>query len=158
MERLQQLYIEQQRPLYHYFYARTANAQVAEDLTQDVFYEASRTLHLYRGEASLKTWLYAIANNLLKKYYRSKKYEQSLLHKIEEHAMPRTVEEQVVQKWSIEALHARIMALDEPSQQIVLLRLYSELSFKEIGELVGRSENYTRVHFHRLKQQLKQEG
>ena len=157
MNRLQQLYSEHQQRLYKYFYARTTNEQSAEDLTHDVFYEASKTIHLYRGDASLTSWLYAIANNLLRKYYRSKKYEQSLHKKLEEPTFSQAValEELVEQRLHVQAIHERIMKLEETAQQIVLLRLYSELSFKEIGEIVGCSENYARVQFHRLKQQLK---
>lgn len=158
MERLQQLYTEHQQKLYHYFYVRTANAQVAEDLTQDVFYEASRTLHLYRGDASLTTWMYAIANNLLKKYYRSKTYERSLFQKLDRPVATRALEEDVAEKWAVQELFARIQQLDDIAQQIIVLRIYSELSFKEIGDIIGRSENYTRVQFHRLKQQLKKGG
>jgi len=157
VNRLQQLYSEHQQRLYKYFYARTTNEQSAEDLTHDVFYEASKTIHLYRGDASLTSWLYAIANNLLRKYYRSKKYEQSLHKKLEEPTFSQAValEELVEQRLHVQAIHERIMKLEETAQQIVLLRLYSELSFKEIGEIVGCSENYARVQFHRLKQQLK---
>ncbi|MER2192444.1 MAG: RNA polymerase sigma factor [Solibacillus sp.] len=157
MYRLQQLYSEHQQRLYNYFYARTTNTQIAEDLTHDVFYEASKTIHLYRGDASLTSWLYAIANNLLRKYYRSKKYEQALHKKLEEPvAIPVVALEQLVeQRLQVQAIHKRIMQLEETAQQIILLRLYSELNFKEIGEIVGCTENYARVQFHRLRQQLK---
>lgn len=159
VDQLQQLYSEHQQRLYKYFYARTTNEQSAEDLTHDVFYEASKTIHLYRGDASLTSWLYSIANNLLKKYYRSKKYEQALHKKLEEPSRNPTItlEAFVEQRWQVQAIHERIMQLEETSQQIVLLRLYSELSFKEIGEIVDCSENYARVQFHRLKQRLKKE-
>lgn len=159
MNRLQQLYSEHQQRLFKYFYARTTNKQSAEDLTHDVFYEAMKTIHLYRGDATLVSWLYAIANNLLKKYYRSKKYEQSLHMKLEEPAIQPVVdlEQLVAQRLEVQAIHARIQQLEETAQQIILLRLYSELSFKEIGEIVGCTENYARVQFHRLKQQLKRE-
>lgn len=156
MDRLQQLYTEHYTRLYRYFYAKTSNVQVAEDLTQDVFYAASKTIHLYRGDASLTTWLYSIANNTLKKHYRTKQYERSLLQKMESPVMP-SVEEDVEQRLQLQQLHARIEQLEETSQQIVLLRLYSELSFKDIGDIVGRTENYARVQFHRIKQQLKRE-
>lgn len=160
VDRLQQLYSEHQQRLFKYFYARTTNKQSAEDLTHDVFYEASKTIHLYRGDASLLSWLYGIANNLLKKYYRSKKYEQSLQQKLEEPTIQPVseLERLVEQKMQVQVIHERIMQLEETAKQIVLLRLYSELSFKEIGEIVGCTENYARVQFHRLKQQLKREG
>lgn len=155
MDRLQQLYIEHQQKLFTYFYMRTQNRAVAEDLTQDVFYEASKMVHHYRAEASLTSWMYAIANNLLKKYYRSKKYEKALLQKLEQ-PEPQTIATDIYveQKNRLQKLAAQIQQLDEQAQQIVLLRLYGELSFKEIGELIGQSENYARVQFHRLKIKL----
>ena len=159
MDRLQQLYIELQPRLFTYFYLRTSNKQVAEDLTQDVFYEASKSIHLYRGAASLSSWLYAIANNLLKKYYRSKKYEKSLLQKLERpKAEVRSTEYLIEQKEEVDSLHTAIQQLDERSKDIVLMRIYGELSFKEIGEVIGKSENYVRVQFHRLKLKLKLKG
>lgn len=159
MDRLRQLYSEHQLRLYKYFYIRTANEQTAQDLTQDVFYEASKAIHSYRGDASLTSWMYAIANNLLKKYYRSKKYEQSLHSKLQQPSqLERSAEDIVTERMSLQQVHAQIEQLDEASQQILLLRLYSELSFKEIAEIIHCSENYARVQFHRLKKQLRKGG
>ena len=159
MDRLQRLYIEHQPKLSAYFYARTSSRQVAEDLTQDVFYEASKNIHTYRGDAALSSWMYAIANNLLKKYYRSKKYEKTLLEKLEEPTLVAISAEQLVeQRQEIKAIHREIELFDELSKEIVLLRIYGELSFKEIGEVIGKSENYARVQFHRLKLKLKGRG
>jgi DNA-directed RNA polymerase specialized sigma24 family protein len=50
-----------------------------------------------------------------------------------------------------------ISKLDENARELVLLRLYGELSFMEIVELIGKSENYTRVTFHRLKLKIQKE-
>lgn len=139
-----------------YFYVRTANKQIAEDLTQDVFYEASKALHRYRGDASLSSWLYSIANNLLKKYYRSKKYENSLLQKLQQpEQFDASAEHYAIERAELLALYEAIEQLDDLSKELVLLRIYSELSFKEIGDVIGKSENYARVQFHRLKLKLR---
>ena len=156
MDRLQQLYLELQPKLFMYFYVRTANKQIAEDLAQDVFYEASKTLHRYRGDASLSSWLYSIANNLLKKHYRSKKYEHALFEKLHQsEQFAESAEQQALHRAELLALHEAIHELDELSKELILLRIYSELSFKEIGDVIGKSENYARVQFHRLKLKLK---
>lgn len=159
MDRLEQLYKDLQPKLYAYFYIKTSNPSVAEDLTQDVFYEASKKIHLYRGEATLSTWLYSIANNLLKKYYRSKKYDAALLERIEGPTIiPVTTEDIVEIKQEVATLWQHIQTFDEQAKEIVLLRLYGELSFKDIADLIGKSENYVRVTFHRLKLKLKEMG
>lgn len=152
-------YIELQPRLYRFFYAKTFNRAVSEDLTQDVFYEATRSLQRYTGQASISTWLFAIAQNLLKKYYRSHQYERQLTTKLEQTTteMPFTTEQLVELQEQTKLLLAKIHELDDLSKDLVLLRIYGELSFKEIGELLGKSENYARVTFHRLKLKLKQE-
>ncbi|WP_253896146.1 RNA polymerase sigma factor [Solibacillus sp. R5-41] len=156
MDRLEQIYRELQPKLYTFFYIKTSSLATAEDLTQDVFYEASKNIHRYRGEATLSTWLFSIANNLLKKYYRSKKYEKALIEQLETKSslLPFTTEQLVELKDDAEQLLLQIDALEPAAKDVVLLRIYIELSFKEIGELMGQSENYVRVLFHRTKIKL----
>ena len=159
MDTLAQIYREVQPKLYTFFYIKTSNFAIAEDLTQDVFYQATISIHTYRGEASLSTWLFQIANNLLKKYYRSRKYEKSLLMRLENmpHPTPFTTEQFVELKEEAKLLLQKIEMLDPPIKDIMLLRIVGELNFKEIGELLGQSENYVRVNFHRQKIKLQGE-
>ena len=139
---------------------KTSNEAIAEDLTQDVFYQASKSIQSYRGEAALSTWLFHIAQNLLKKYYRSKKYENTLLTRLTDHATEKlhTTEQYVQLKESVQELLCKLEQLEQPLKDIMLLRIVGELSFKEIGDIVGESENYVRVAFHRQKVKLKREG
>ncbi|HEY4622391.1 MAG TPA: RNA polymerase sigma factor [Solibacillus sp.] len=159
MDALAQIYRELQPKLYAFFYIKTSNSAIAEDLTQDVFYEATKSIHTYRGEAALSTWLFKIANNLLKKHYRKKNYEKNLLTKIElQPAVPLfTVEQLVELKEESKRLLLKIEQLAPPFKDIVLLRIFGELSFKEIGDLLELSENYVRVNFHRQKIKLQRE-
>lgn len=159
MDALAQIYTELQPKLYAYFYIKTSNSAIAEDLTQDVFYEATKSIHTYRGEAALSTWLFHIANNLLKKHYRKKRYEKSLLSKMEDLPAepPFTIEQLVELKEETNQLRLKIEQLAPPLKEIVLLRTLGEMSFKEIGELLSLSENYVRVNFHRQKIKLQRE-
>lgn len=159
MLELEQVYRDIHPKLFTFFYVKTSNTAIAEDLTQDVFYEASKSLHRFKGQSSLSTWMFAIAHNLLKKHYRSKKYEKAIVEKLE--VLPvgdhLTLEQHVELREDVQRLLANIQKLDPPSSEIILLRIYGELSFQEIGELIGKSENYTRVTFHRLKNKLQKE-
>lgn len=156
---LANVYEEIQPKLFTFFYMKTMNVATAEDLTQDVFYEATRSIHRFNGNSSLSTWLFAIAHHLLKKYYRSKNYTQALASQIaEEFKMTPLSTEQVTElKVFNELAHKLIRDLSEPISEIILLRLYGELSFKEIADIIGKTENYTRVMFHRAKRQLRVE-
>lgn len=159
MNDLEIIYREIQPKIYAFFYVKTSNQAVAEDLTHDVFYEACKGIHSFAGNAALQTWLFAIAKNLLKKYYRSNKYKQDLTIKLKREVSSATesTEHIFLQDEEARDLLVNIQSLDDLQKEIVTLRIYGELSFKEIGELIGKSENYTRVTFHRIKLKLQKE-
>lgn len=161
MNELEKLYKEIQPKIYSFFYVKTLDSAAAEDLTHDVFYEALKSFSSFSGKSSLQTWLFSIAQNLLKKYYRSKKYKNSLEHKLMDNEKdvrrPDTPEEIYLAKETKRGVIRQIDQLDELQKEIVILRIYGELSFKEIAELVNKSENFARVAFHRAKLKLQKE-
>lgn len=155
MKELEQLYKEIQPKVYAFFYVKTSNKAVAEDLTQDTFYEAIKGYQSFLGKSSIQTWIFSIAKNLLRKYYRSKKYKHSLEQKLTiEKNEQQLMEEMFLLKEETRLLVQMMNELDPLPKEIVMLRIFGELSFIEIGDLVGKSENYTRVHFHRTKLKL----
>ena len=158
MNSLEQAYIELQPKLYTFFIMKTSNKTVAEDLTQDVFYEASKTIHQFKGDSTISTWLFSIARHLLAKYYRSKKYEQSLKDKLG-NSIERVISTETAFeiKEELRLLQLHIANLDDVVKDILLLRLYGELSFAEIGGFIGKSDNYARVTYFRAKQKIMKE-
>ena len=138
---------------------KTFNSAAAEDLTHDVFYEALKSFSSFSGKSSIQTWLFSIAQNLLKKFYRSNKYKRNLENMLLESDVknPDTPEDIYISKETNWNLARQINQLDALQKEIVTLRVYGELSFKEIGELLDKSENFTRVTFHRAKLKLQKE-
>lgn len=153
MKKLEDEYEEIQPKIYAFFYAKTGNRATAQDLCHDTFYEACKSIAAFNGHSTLSTWLFSIANNLLKKHYRKNKYQQSLMQKLS--LVPETeihsIEELAEINEDTRKLLHHISKLEDSAREIVLLRIYGELDFKEIGALIGKSENYARVTFHRLK-------
>ncbi|WP_077619315.1 RNA polymerase sigma factor [Bacillus sinesaloumensis] len=155
---LEDLYKEIQPRIYAFFFIKTSSKELAEDLTQEVFYEAIKSIHTYSGQSTIQTWLFAIARNRLLKHYRSKKYKNELTEMLKkETGQSTTPEEEVLNKEVKQNLLVYINRLDDVSKEIVTLRIYGELSFKEIGSLLGKSENFARVTFHRAKLKLHKE-
>lgn len=149
---LEELYKEVYPRIYAFFYVETRNKQVAEDLVQEVFYEAIKKFHTFSYESTLDTWLFAIAKNRLRNFYRSKKYQKLLLEKLPiEETDPTSPEEQLLNKEKQKSLLDAINQLEDVPKEIVKLRMYGELSFKEIAALIKKSENHTRIIFHRAK-------
>lgn len=159
MKDLEIMYRQIQPKIYAFFYVKTSNHAVAEDLTHDVFYEACKGIHSFSSKSSLQTWLYSIAKNLLKKYYRSKKYSKRLDLKLQKEMIDRTKSTEDVYLEGEEGQHLiqKIQSLDDLQKEIATLRIYLELSFKEIAQITGKSENYARVTFHRIKLKLQTE-
>lgn len=153
MNKLEDEYEEIQPKIYAFFYAKTGNRATSQDLCHDTFYEACKNIASFNGHSTLSTWMFSIANNLLKKYYRKNKYQQSLMQKLAilPEAEIHSIEELTEINEETKTLLHHISKLDDAAREIVLLRIYGELSFAEIGALIGKSENYARVTFHRLK-------
>lgn len=153
MKKLEKGYEEIQPKIYAFFFAKTGNQTIAQDLCHDTFYEACKNIASYNGNSTLSTWMFSIANNLLKKYYRKNKYQVGLMQKLS--MLPeteiRSVEELAEIKEDTKNLLYHISKLEDSAREIVLLRIYGELSFADIGALIGKSENYARVSFHRSK-------
>ncbi len=155
---LEQLYKDIQPNIYAFFYVKTLNREVSEDLTQEVFYQAVKSFGTFQGKSNVKTWIFAIANNVLKKHYRSKRYRNELTEQL--HIEPSDIESteaHVLKKEEKLRIIRLIHNLDERSKEVVMLRIYGELSFKEIGELLEKTENYARITFHRAKLKMQKE-
>ncbi|MDA7026670.1 sigma-70 family RNA polymerase sigma factor [Bacillus sp. CLL-7-23] len=153
--KLEEVYKDIQPDIYAFFYVKTLNQEIAEDLTQEVFYQAIKSFNTFSGKATVKTWLFSIAKNILKKHYRSKRYKVNLLTLIPEiNTEGLSPEEQLLKAEEQKQLLSEMNGLDELSKEIVTLRIYGELSFNEIGVLIGKTENYARVSYHRAKLKL----
>lgn len=155
MKELEKLYSDIQPKIYKFFYLKTFDKELSEDLTQEVFYEAIKSSNSFKGKSTLKTWVFSIAINVLRKQFRKNKYNKNLIDKLSVDSINiETLEEMAIAKEEKLKLLSLVDRLDEVTQEIFSLRVYGELSFKEIGDLIGKSENYTRVIFHRTKLRL----
>ncbi len=150
-------YEEYGRKVYLYLMSLCHNEDIAEELTQETFCQAIRSLSKYRGECSVYTWLCGIAKNMwLRELKRQKNnpiaepdYSQADLS-----PPPDKIAELKDSKMN---LLRQIHELPENEKEIILLRATGELSFREIGEIFGKTENWARVTFYRAKQKLKKE-
>lgn len=153
MEEVKELYELYSKGIYSYLYFLTKNEQQAEELLQETFYQACLSIHRFNQESKVSTWLYQIAKHVFYKSVHKKKwtYPVESLFQLPDQNTP---EKQVLDKETDQELIEAVHLLDAPYQQVVLLRIFHEMSFKEIGEALGKSENWARVTFYRSKQQL----
>ena len=147
-----------QRPIYYLALRYVNNDADAADITQTTFVRAFKALDRFRGEASFRTWLYRIAINLCLSHLRKRGREQatdlSEVHTEELAVAPRGASGLISGQQS-QALRAAITALP-PKQRLVLeLRVYDELSFREVAELAECTENAAKVNFHLALKRLR---
>ena len=141
--------------VYRYLFSLTQDADTAEELTQQAFYEAIRNAGRYRGESALSTYLCGIAKNLLRKERQRQNRQKTVpLENMESMADPSDTESSAMDKIACEALLHKIRLLPDKTREVVVLRLSGELPFTEIGKILGESETWARVTFYRAKQAL----
>lgn len=136
--------------VYRYALALTRDACAAEELTQETFFKAMQALDGFRGECSLRTWLCRIAKNLFLSQRRRK--EPQPLDELPERADDADgPEDLALRKEESLRIHRALHALPEPYKEVFSLRVFGQLSFKEITGLFGKTENWACVVYHRAK-------
>lgn len=153
---LEKLYKENFMLIYKFLICLTHNAEIAEDLTQETFYKAILHIDDFKGNCKLSVWLCEIAKNLwFNELKKNKKINFIDVNSIEIYTQ-HDFEEKLLNKEDIQMLYKKITKLDENIQKIFYMKLYGNMTFKEIGDVIGKSEIWTRVNFYRAKQKIKE--
>jgi RNA polymerase sigma-70 factor (ECF subfamily) len=151
---MDEIYQQYAQTVYRYLLSLTRDADLAEELTQETFYQAIRSIDRYNGSCKLSTWLCAIAKRVLLTWRRKHPAQEEMT---EDAGLTASAEAEVIQKQGRMALIARMHELPEPGREVMYLRVFGGLSFAEIGEVHGKSENWARVTYYRMKEKLRKE-
>jgi RNA polymerase sigma-70 factor, ECF subfamily len=139
-----------------FLYASGAPAGDVDDLVQETFFRAFRALATWRGEASLRSWLFTIGGNLLRDEFRKTKGRKML--SIQDRDMPdRTDPEADLMAGEAEArLRAGIARLPRLQREVFLLRVQEGSGYEEIAVALGTTPGAARVHYHHAVKRLKE--
>ena len=152
MQDIEQIYKEYFKVVNKYLFCLTQNNDIAEELTQETFYKLVMKINTYRGECKMSVWICQIAKNLWYDYCRKNKKVVNIddinLFDIQQIS---TVEEHVISKDEKSLLYKKMQELDEKTREVIYLRITGELSFKDIGDIMNKTENWARVIFYRGK-------
>lgn len=152
MQGADQIYQQYAQRVYKFLMSLTGDEDVAEEVLQETFYQAIKNIHKYDGSCKITTWLCAIAKNQLLIYRRKNPITEE--YDNDSQQTPST-EDQVIQSIQKADLLKLIHTFNEPFREILYLRIFGELSFREIGEIFGKTENWARVTFYRSKEKLR---
>ena len=144
--------------VYHYLLSLCRDHHLAEELTADTFFKALRSLQDFRGDSDPGTWLCAIARNLYVSHLRKQQPTQSL-EDLPCAPDPGAPDPAILaeQQDGLMGLYARLHRLTEPYKEVFLLRVLGQLSFRQIGQLFGKTENWACVTYHRARKKLQEE-
>lgn len=155
---MEELYKENAALVYHFLLAKCGDSQVAEELTQETFLQAIRSADRYNGSCKMSVWLRQIAKHLLYQYWRKQKINVPLEEEDRMLSEEPGVERQVLAREELLEVLGRLHRLPVNMREVVYLRITGDLSFREIGRIMGKSENWARVNFFRAKELLKSGG
>ena len=156
MPSMDEIYREHSKTIYRYLLSLTHDADVSEELTQETFYQAVKSYKDFRGDCKVSVWLCQIAKHLwYKEAKRRNLYQPEPLEEIMDTlASGEETEKEMLEREEKKILYERIEKLEEKTREVMRLRLSGDLSFREIGEILGRTENWARVTFYRGKQKI----
>ena len=157
MQDIGKIYQEYFEIVNKYLFCLTHNNNISEELTQETFYRAVKKINTYRGDCKISVWLCQIAKRLWfdecrknKKIINAKEKDLLNLQSIN------NLEEQVILNDEKISLYKKMQNLDIITREVIYLRITGELSFKEIGTILNKTETWARVTFYRGKKQLKE--
>lgn len=156
LEYFSEVYEHFAQKIYSFLFHKTFNHALAEDLTSDTFIKALNKIQSFKAnKGPFQAWLFTIARNTLIDHYRSHKETQSI-----EDAWQMPVEEKSTHSTEIsllkEVLQEKMLHLSPEQREILTLRFWQDLSFKEIAQILKKTEGSVKVAASRAVKSLKQ--
>lgn len=147
------------KEVYYYCLSLTKDIHNAEELTQETFFKALKSFHQFRGDCKPGVWLCQIAKNTYctqakwqKRFVPADSFSESEIRTTDTKNV--SPEKEVLEQENIYLIHQILHRLPEPYKEVFHLRTFSELSFSQIGNLFGKTENWARVTYYRARQQI----
>ncbi|MCI9580982.1 MAG: sigma-70 family RNA polymerase sigma factor [Oscillospiraceae bacterium] len=157
MDDMDAIYRSHAQTVYKFLLAQCRDPDLAEELTQETFYRAVCSIDRFDGSCKLSVWLCQIAKHLWYQHLRKRQKETVPLETAPETPVP-SAEDGVLDQEGRLTLLRQIHRLPEPQREVIYLRAFGNLSFREIGDVLGKTENWARVTFYRTKEKLRNGG
>jgi RNA polymerase sigma-70 factor, ECF subfamily len=150
-----ELYETYKNTIFLYLYRSTLNQHIAEDLTQDTFLKAFQSLSSFRGESSLKTWLFKIARNTYINYSKKKQnkmeFQSDLIDEQwseQQNQFKRSEDQQVIE--------LTLLRLPENYRTYIILRDVNDLTYEEVALITNESIGQVKVGLYRARKKFRE--
>ncbi|MBE6826876.1 MAG: RNA polymerase sigma factor [Oscillospiraceae bacterium] len=149
MKQVEALYNTYFHDVFLFVMSLSKNEDVAEEITQETFFKAMKSLSKFKGDCDVRVWLCQIAKNTY--YNHCTRSKQVCVDEIPETASTVSLADQLEDAQQTMKIHHILHELGDPYKEVFTLRVFGELSFRQIAEVFGKTESWARVTFHRAK-------
>jgi len=141
--------------LYGYFYRLSGNRALSDDLLSELFVKLVKKISSYKG-GSFDGWIFRIASNIFTDHLRAKQKQKKLIENKVLMLESASVGLKSSDKYSLDKLQRQLDKLDEKTKELIVLRFYSGLSFKEIAQIRKEPIGTTLSKLHRAVAKLRE--
>jgi RNA polymerase sigma factor (sigma-70 family) len=152
VKKFENIYNQYFRDVYSFVLSLSRNQTIAEEVTQETFFKAMKSIDNFKGNCKINVWLCQIAKNTYFSYIEKQKRLDP--NEIPEKATDNRMDETLLNKEEAFNIHKALHYLTEPYKEVFTLRVFGELSFAQISQLFEKTESWARVTFHRAKQKI----
>ena len=150
----EEIYARYFRDVYRFALGLTQDRALAEEIAQDTFFKALKSLDQFDGSKDIRALLFTIARNAWYSHCRAHRRTISQEELPQELPGGVRIEERIEDEESAFAIHQFLHHMEEPYKEVFSLRVFGELPYEKIGRLFGKSANWARVTFYRAKVQI----
>jgi RNA polymerase sigma-70 factor (ECF subfamily) len=154
--KLEEIYNNYFKDVYYFAYSLSKDKNVAEDITSETFIKAIKSIDSFEGKCDIKVWLFQIAKNTYYTYMRKRKNLLDL-DSVSEKEDDFDIEKSVISSEESMKIHEILQQLPDSYKEVFTLRVFGELSFKQIGSLFGKTDNWACVTYHRARNKIREE-
>ena len=151
----EQIYTTYFRDVYLYIRKMSNDEHIAEEITSETFFKAMKSIDSFRGDCDIRVWLCQIAKNCYYSYLKKAGQTESIDNE-EIAELSTSFEEQLFRYDATMQIQKILHDVPEPYKEVFMWRVYAELSFKQIGQIFGKSENWACVTYHRARNKIKE--
>lgn len=152
-EEFEKIYIRYFSDVFLFLKKLSKDEGIAEEITSETFFKAMRSIDSFRGETDIRVWLCQIAKNCYFSHLK-KQHKVVDIDDIEYIEDKDTIEEQMLQQSEAIRIHHLLHNLAEPYKEVFMLRVFGELSFKQIADIFQKTDNWACVTYHRARNKI----
>ena len=144
----------------HYKYVKSyalslcLNESLAEDITQETFYNAIKKIDTFKNDCKIETWLCSIAKNIFLNQKRKKKTES--ISDYPDLIADITLEENILDNENVKRILTEAVKLETPYKEVFYMKSLGDMPYSTIADVFGKSENWARVTYFRAKKQIEE--